>query len=197
MRTTTKKTKVIGTETYVNTSTGEIEEMQVVSTEERDFNFHKVWMKSLISTLSLVGNQKTKLAYWIIENLNKENMLTCTYRQISDKTNISLETVRVTMNVLLTEPIDANNKDTFLKKVNNGCYIVNPNIIYKGTRKGRLNVLHQFRNAEQVEKEEVDLDIKLHNLEQLLETINEQIKKVKEEINEQGQTSTDTLDDAV
>ena len=44
MATTRKKVKVIGTETYIKQDTGEIAEMQVVKIEERDANFHKLWL---------------------------------------------------------------------------------------------------------------------------------------------------------
>ena len=60
MQTTEKKVKVIGTQLYINATTGELEEMQVTSIENRDFNFTKVWMKNFIATLELVGNQKSK-----------------------------------------------------------------------------------------------------------------------------------------
>ena len=44
MATTRKKVKVIGTETYINQQTGELQEMQVIDIEERDANFHKLWL---------------------------------------------------------------------------------------------------------------------------------------------------------
>lgn len=137
---TTKKVKVIGTEEYINARTGELEQMQVTSIEDRDFNFTKVWMKSFISTLDIVGNRKTKLCFWIIDNLNRENQLIGTYRSISEQSGISLETVRVTMGILL----DAD----FMRKAQNGVYVVNPNLVFKGTRNARMNVLNQFTSAE-------------------------------------------------
>ena len=98
---TTKKVKVVGTQQYINTTDGTVEDFQVVKIEERDFNFHKVWLEHIINSLELIGNQKTKLAFWIIDNLDKENKLTMTYRQISEKSGISLDTVRVTMKSLI------------------------------------------------------------------------------------------------
>lgn len=134
---TTKKVKVIGTEEYINKNTGELQEMQVVSVEDRDFNFHKLWLSHIINSLDLIGNQKTKLAFWIIDHLNRDNQLTMTYRQISKKSGISYQTIARTMQVL----IDSN----FMVKINTGCYQVNPDVIFKGTRTGRLNVLYQYR----------------------------------------------------
>lgn len=147
-QTTSKKVKYVGTEQFINVETGEVQDFDVSNIEERDFNFHKVWMRNFISTLDIVGNQKTKLCFWIIDNLNKENQLSYTYRQISEKTGISLETVRVTMNVLL--------ESNFLRRQNQGCYIVNPDIIFKGTRNGRMNILNQYHdaNAPQISDEE-------------------------------------------
>lgn len=150
---TTKKVKFVGTQQMIDMD-GVIHEMQVTDIEDRDFNFHKVWMKSFISTLDMVGNQKTRLAFWIIENLNKENQLTMTYRQISNASGISLDTVSKTMSILL--------ESDFLRKINQGCYMVNPDVLFKGSRNGRLNILNQYRDADRVD--EVSKEQTLMNL---------------------------------
>lgn len=134
---TTKKVKYVGSQQFINAETGEVEEFQVTNIEERDFNFSKVWMRNFVATLDLVGNQKTKLVYWIIDHLTKENQLICTNRQLEKETGISLKTVSVTMKVLQ----DAN----FLKKTSNGVYTVNPDVVFKGSRTARLNVLHTYQ----------------------------------------------------
>lgn len=167
---TNKKVKFIGKETYINANTGELQEMQVTSVEERDFNFHKVWMKSFIATLDIVGNQKTKLCFWIIDNLNKENQLCYTYRQISDKTGISLDTVRITMRILL----DAD----FLRKRNQGVYIVNPDIVFKGTRNGRMNILTQYNEAEHIKLSQGE---KIENIKHSIEILQKELDKLMNE----------------
>lgn len=136
MSTTRKKVKVIGTETYIKQDTGEINEMQVISIEERDANFHKLWLGHIIQSIDLIGNQKTKLAFWILDNLDSENKITMTYRQISKKSNISYQTVYRTMNTLL--------ESNFLTKINAGAYRVNPDVLFKGGKNQRLNVLLQY-----------------------------------------------------
>lgn len=166
---TQKKVKCIGTQQYLNVSTGEIEDFQVTSVEERDFNFHKVWMRNFISTLDIVGNQKTKLCFWIIDNLNKDNQLCMTYRQISKESGISLETVRVTMNLLINS--------NFIKRYNQGCYVVNPDVIYKGTRTGRLNVLNTYASMD-VEKPEIPVSEQIKNLESTINALTKQLKKL-------------------
>lgn len=135
---TRKKVKVIGTESYIKQDTGEIKEMHVINVEERDFNFHKVWLSHIINSIDLIGNQKTKLAFWIIENLNKENQLIMTQRKISEKTGVSLQTVSSTIKALI--------ESNFLVKINSGAYRVNPDVLFKGGKIDRLNVLIEYSN---------------------------------------------------
>ena len=177
---TQKKTKVVGTQQFINVNTGEVEDFQVTSVEERDFNFHKVWMKNFINTLEIVGNQKTKLCFWIIDNLNKENQLCMTYRQIAEKANMSLDTVRVTMKLLL--------EADFLRRINMGCYVVNPDILFKGTRNGRLNVLTIQNDAEKQKQSEYEMstDEKIESLQNTINDLNEVLKRLISEKNQNG-----------
>lgn len=137
MAKTRKKVKVVGTKQYINTD-GEIEDFQVIKTEDRDFNFHKIWFTHIIQSFDLIGNQKTKLAFWLIAEMDNENKICYTLRQMSEKSNISLETVRVTIKAL----IDGD----FLIKQNQGVYRVHPDKIFKGTLNNRLNVLLQYND---------------------------------------------------
>lgn len=141
MKSTSKKVKVLGYEEYTNNATGEIENFQVIKMEDRDFNFHKIWLEHIINSLDLIGNQKTKLAFWILDNLDRENKLTMTYRQIAEKSGISLDTVRVTMKALI--------ESNFLQRINQGAYRVNPDTVFKGSRSSRMNVLYQYQQVEE------------------------------------------------
>lgn len=136
MSNTRKKLKVVGTETYIKQSTGELEEMQVMRIEERDANFHKLWLEHILQSIDLIGNQKTKLAFWLLDHLDKENKITMTYRQIADASGISYQTVYRTMNALI--------ESDFLVKINGGAYRVNPNMLFKGGKNDRLNVLLKY-----------------------------------------------------
>lgn len=168
---TSKKVKIIGTQSYINPNTGEIIDMEVSQIEERDFNFSKVWMRNFIAALDIVGNKKTKLCYWIIENINKENMLIGTLRDISKQTNTSLETVRTTIDILL----DAD----FLRRKSQGVYIVNPNIVFKGGRGNRLNVLTQYNSSTKVELSD---EAKLQNLLKTIENLTSEVQKLQKQI---------------
>lgn len=138
MPTTRKKVKVIGTETYIKQDTGELAEMQVMRIEERDANFHKLWLGHILQSIDLIGNQKTKLAFWILDNLNSENQLIMTQRKIAEKSGISYQTVSLTLKALI--------ESNFLIKINSGAYRVNPDVLFKGGKSNRLNVLLQYRD---------------------------------------------------
>src|SRR5690625_5917774 len=103
--------------------------MQVTNIEERDANFHKIWLGHMLESLDMIGNQKIRVAMFIMENINKENELIMTYRVIAEKTNTSLQTVSETMKAL--------QESNLLSKIRNGYYRVNPDVIFKGGRKDR------------------------------------------------------------
>ena len=115
------KVKIVGTREFLDVDTNEVENFQVIEMQEADFNFNKIWVSNVIQALELVGNAKTKLLFWLIENKDYNNKVTYTYEQISKATGISLKTVRITMKALM--------ECKFMVKHHAGCYIINPNFI--------------------------------------------------------------------
>jgi len=141
MGVTSKKQKIVGVEQFLNTETGELVPMQVVSVEDRDFNFHKVWMQHLIESIDSISNQKLRLAFWIIDHLNKENQLVMTQRRIAEESGMSLYTVTKTMTSL------QEGDKPFLIKINSGAYQVNPDIIWKGSHNNRMGVVFDYNKT--------------------------------------------------
>jgi predicted transcriptional regulator len=135
-KTTTKKVRkktqtIIGTQRYINADTGEILETTVIEKEvERDFNFHKIWLNDLMSVLNLIGGKKLDiLKYLLSEMRTQDNTISVTYTKIQEKLNTSRKTIAETMKILQ----EAN----FITKVQNGLYMVNPDVIVKGNGKKR------------------------------------------------------------
>lgn len=152
LKTTRKKVKILGTETYINQSTGEAHEMQVMSIEERDANFHKLWLGHIVEALDMLGSKKLKIVTYIMQNLNSENLFIMTYRKLEKTLGVSRPTIVETFKSLQ----EAN----FLKRVQNGVYQVNPDVIFKGGKSKRLNVLIQYQNLEDEEKEPTETEKK-------------------------------------
>ena len=145
---TTKKQKFIGYKTLVDPETGETYPMQMNVLEERDFNFHKIWFQHLVNSLDGISNQRLRLAFWIIDNLDRENKLTMTQRAMAEKSGMSLDTVSKTLKAL------QEGKPPFLVKINSGAYRVNPDVIFKGSHSNRMGVCYKYCNEGEMQKEE-------------------------------------------
>lgn len=137
MQTTSKKQKFIRSKVLYDEN-GEAIPFQEVMVEERDFNFHKVWLQHFINSLDSISNQKLKLAFWIVDNLNCDNQLIMTQRKISEKTGMSLYTVVNTMKAL------QEGEPPFLIRINSGAYQVNPDIIWKGNHSKRMGIVYDY-----------------------------------------------------
>lgn len=179
-------TKIIGKEHYINASTGELMEMDVIESIEKDVdtNFYKLFMKDFLYAMDIVSNQKTKVAYWIIDNLQKDNMFVYSYRQVAEKTGISYQTVAATIKAL---------KDADFLRQEGKLLIVNPAIIFKGTAAKRANVLHRYAQAESGDKQ-LDRQQRISNLSQTIENLQKQLKQLQmEEFKERSPESATAI----
>lgn len=149
---TTKKQKFVGYKELVDPETGEKYPMQMNVLEDRDFNFHKVWLQHLVNSLDSISNQKLRLAFWIIDHLDKENQLIMTQRAIAEATNMSTKTVNITLKALCEAP---EGSPAFLQKINSGAYRVNPEVIFKGSHSNRMGVCYEYQevNSRATEKQ--------------------------------------------
>ena len=137
---TSKKQKFIGYKDLIDPDTGEHYPMQLSVVEDRDFNFHKIWLQHLVNSLDGISNQKLRLAFWIIEHLDKENQLVMTQRKIHEESGMSLQTVNRTLKAL------QEGEPPFLQKINSGAYRVNPDVIWKGSHSNRMGVCFKYVN---------------------------------------------------
>ncbi|HGJ5869566.1 replication/maintenance protein RepL [Arsenophonus nasoniae] len=134
--TKTKKTRVIGKQSYINQTTGEVVDMNVVETMSSDFNFEKIWLSHLLQALDCLGSRKVRVVSWLLENKDNKNVIIATQRKIALESNTSLKTVTEVMKVLLTSDV--------IKMEQQGVYILNPEVIFKGDRSKRMNVLIKY-----------------------------------------------------
>lgn len=177
-RTTTKKTKVVGTKKYINADTGEAEEMLVTEIKDADCNFTKVFLYALLPQLEVIGNKKIVVCNWIIEHLSRDNTLIATIEDISKGTGVSVRTVQETVQKLI--------ECDFLKRKVKGAYMVNPEVMFKGSSSARVNVLFQYSaidsdvpsstvkqlQVKEIEKSVGQLSKKARRLNQEIETMN-------------------------
>lgn len=158
---------------------GEPISMNVTISEQKDFNFHKIWMTEALQTLGLIGNKKTDVAYKLIDLMKKDNSIPYTYQEIANISGTGIDTVAKTIQVL----IEAN----FIKRKRAGYYVLNPGIIFKGTSKNRAYYLTEYRSLQSTEiapkKTTQDrLQDKLQELKNTQESLMEEIKETEKEL---------------
>lgn len=137
-RTTTKKTKVVGTQTYIDRNSGEIVDMDVITIEDRDFNFMKFFLVNLLNQIDEVGNKKTQVMFFIIDNLDKNNMLFMNQTEIAEETGIGRKTVNEAFKIL--------ENCNFIRKIRDGKYQINPDSVFKGGKENRKRVLLDYQS---------------------------------------------------
>lgn len=137
MRTTRRKTKVVGIQNYINAETGELVPMRVVEIEERDANFKKLWIGHLLDAIDELGSKKLQLLMWLFDQADAYNNIIGTVREISQKTNLSFGTVQTTLAAL-------EEKNVLRRRT--GVITLNPNVIFKGGTSARMDILIRYRN---------------------------------------------------
>lgn len=136
-KTTSKKTKVVGHEQYISVKTGAIEDFQVISIEERDANFRKIWLGHVISAIEEISNAKMQIVFFLIQQATLDNIVTLTVDEISKRTEISKPTIISTLKTL--------EKHNVIKR-KTGVILINPDVIFRGTHHHRMNILLKYKN---------------------------------------------------
>lgn len=146
MKTTRRKTKIVGKQDYINPQTGQLVTMQVIEIEERDANFRKLWIGHLLDAVEEVGNRKMQLMMWLLDNADAYNRVIGTTRTLAEETKISQKTVVETLQAL-------EKKDIIRRRT--GVITLNPDVIFKGGTSARMDILIRYQNMdikEDVEK---------------------------------------------
>jgi DNA-binding transcriptional regulator YhcF (GntR family) len=140
MSSQSKKTKIVGTEQYINAATGVIEDFQVVRIEDADFNFDKFWVSQLLTAIEEFGNQKVKLLMYLIQNRERSNnAIIKTVRELEVATGISKDTICKTLKILEAHGI---------VKRKTGVIFVSPSVVFRGSHNNRRRILLEYSKAE-------------------------------------------------
>lgn len=127
---------------FVNAETGEVVDRPAPS--ERHFDgrhFWKLYMSEFLNVLDQLEGRQIKVLIHVLKHTRQtDNSFSGTYRSISRQCGLSLDTVRRAMLSL--------QKNGFLLKVQNGSYLVSPNILMKGDEHKRRRLEIQFKVAE-------------------------------------------------
>ena len=108
-------------------------------------NFWKCYLMDFLAVLGIMDSKQLDIFIYIVENTNPStNLFIGTYRKIAGDLSCSLDTVSRIM-----KKLQANN---FVKKVQNGVWLVNPNILMKGNDTKRQILLSYYESDEPIEQ---------------------------------------------
>lgn len=143
---TSRKVKVVGSETYINQRTGEVQEFNVVDIEDRDANFQKLWLGHILEAIQELGNAKMQVLMYLLSKRNPAtNMVIATQKEIAEAVGVHKNTVLETLKALTAHNIITPRKGI------KGVVMLNPDVIFRGSRGNRLNVLLRYSEWKQME----------------------------------------------
>lgn len=133
----------------VDTTTGEVIHVdQITKRVYGTKNFWKMYLMDFLTVLGIIDNKQLDVFIYIAENTNQSNnMFIGTYRSISEDVGVGLSTVTRIMKKL--------QENNFIKKMHNGVYIVNPNIMMKGNDTKRQILLSYYEEDKPLNSIEV------------------------------------------
>jgi len=133
----------------VDTETGEVIHVdQITKRVYGTKNFWKMYLMDFLTVLGIIDNKQLDVFIYIAENTNQSNNLFIgTYRSISEDVGVAYGTVATIMKKL--------QENNFIKKKQNGVYIVNPNIMMKGNDTKRQILLSYYEEDKPLNSIEV------------------------------------------
>ena len=101
-------------------------------------NFWKCYLMDFLSILGIIDNKQVDIFIYIVENTNQSNnVFLGTYKKISEDVGCSSATIARIMKKL--------QENNFIKKLQNGAWLVNPNILVRGDDTKRQILLSYYQ----------------------------------------------------
>ena len=135
----TENSSRIRVEEWSNTETGEIKQFAVISKEGQDKNWWKLWITDFMTIIGAIGNKKILVLTYILNNISPyDNTFSRTIREIATETKTSKTTVQIVLNILCSDL-------GFLVKKRVAQYMVNPEILAKGSHSKRVGLMIEYK----------------------------------------------------
>lgn len=128
----------------VDTETGEVINVdQITKRTYGTKNFWKCYLMDFLSILGIFDNKQVDIFIYIVENTDpKSNLFIGTYKKIASDLHVSQATIATIMRKLI--------ENHFVKRVQNGVLMVNPNILMKGNDTKRQILLSYYEADEPI-----------------------------------------------
>lgn len=102
-------------------------------------NFWKCYLMDFLTVLGIIDNKQVDIFIYVVENTNpSNNIFLGTYKKIASDVGVSEPTIAKIMKKL--------QDNGFVKKIQNGAWFVNPNILMKGNDNKRQILLSYYES---------------------------------------------------
>ncbi len=130
----------------LDTETGELIHVdQITKRTYGTKQFWKCYLMDFLSVLGIIDNKQLDIFIYIAENTNQStNLFIGTYKKIAEDVGASSATISRIMKKL--------QEHNFINRVQNGVYMVNPNILMKGNDTKRQILLSYYQDDEPINK---------------------------------------------
>lgn len=122
------------TEEIIDSSTGEI--LLNSSIKNKDKNFYKFWIDNFMPYMEEHFDKKQITFFKLVKLMDKHNKINLTMKDICKKINITDRYFRNQFNEL--------KRFDMIRKIKNGTYMINPDIIYRSTSENRNIALKEY-----------------------------------------------------
>lgn len=129
---------------YIDAETGELVTMDnIKKIVYGQKNFWKCYLMDFLAVLGIIDNRQLDVFIYICENTNQSNNLFIgTYKKIATDVGCSKDTIAKIMKKL--------QEHNFIKRVQNGLWFVNPDLLMKGNDHKRQVLLSYYQSDEPV-----------------------------------------------
>lgn len=108
-------------------------------------NFWKCYLMDFMTVLGIIDSKQVDVFIFIVQNTNQaNNTFLGTYKHISKEVGVSEPTIAKIMKKL--------QENNFVRKIQNGAWLVNPNILMKGNDTKRQILLSYYESDEPIDK---------------------------------------------
>ena len=115
-----------------------------------DFGYHKIWVSNFEPNILKTGNKQTQIIFYILNHMDRENIVYKTQEEIAQVVNATTKTVRECLKTLTAH---TNDEPPFMVRIGQSKYRVNPDVIYIGACNKRSEVVERFeREVRKVRK---------------------------------------------
>lgn len=108
-------------------------------------NFWKCYLMDFLTVLGVMDSKQVDIFIYIVENTNQSNNIFLgTYDKIANDVGVSRPTIARIMKKL--------QENNFVKRIQNGAWLVNPNILMKGNDSKRQILLSYYESDEPIDQ---------------------------------------------